>query len=78
MEFNEGGGGDGDDFIKHSRSEKKSNGLQVPGGLTWNITVQYFIHKSKRPILGLSHINPVDRLMPLFIVHFDTRTVSFF
>ena len=68
IEFNENGGGDdGDDFIKHSRPEKKSNGLQAPGGLTWNIRVRYFTHKSKTPILGLSQINPVDTLMPFLL-----------
>jgi len=68
IEFNEDGGEDGDDFIKRGRSgKKKSYGLQASGGLTWNITVRYFTHKSKSPIHGLSQINPVDTLMPFLL-----------
>jgi hypothetical protein len=76
IELNEDGGGDREEFIKHSRSGKKSNGLQAPGGLTWYITVRYFTQKNKTPILGLSQINPVDTPMPCFIAHL--HTLSFF
>jgi hypothetical protein len=56
-DFNEnGGGGDGDDFVNHSRSAR-TNSLQAPDGLTWNTTVHCSTHRRPSGVSETLYIN---------------------